>query len=126
MTDTLSVLLIVGAAVLGPIEAQPTVDVFKLPGGYRATGIEGTSRGRHYEARVSNCKATNPDKNTAQCMSFVDAGRDGILMETLPQLCERAMREIGAINFFKGRWWVTTPGESVEVRCVPTPAGYRK
>lgn len=147
MTSPLSVLLIVGGAAIGPIDAQPTVDVFHLPGGYSLSGLNmrAMNGGRLFEktfpqeyvARVENCKART-DKDTFQCMALVDDGADGIPLETLPQLCERAMREIGAFQGsqrkYQGSAWRVIEGWflpgvanfEVEVRCIPTPTGYRK
>lgn len=97
MTDTLSVLLLIGSAVTGPVEAQLLAGPDLPP--IRCTP---TANG------TPNC--TGP-------------------RESLDQLCERAMREIGAIN--NGRWYMPpqTRDEQLAplfVRCIPTPKGYRK
>lgn len=96
MTDIPSVLLIVGSVLVGPVEARPT----------------------------GNTIVTDPPKTE---------------YESVKQLCERAMKEIGATQV-----WAQHPGQrffywrmdklgddgvrrlSEEVRCIPTPKGYRK
>ena len=94
MTSPISVLLIIGAAVVGPVESQKS------------------------DPRVLNCGTV-----VSSCQ-----------YESLSQLCERAMREIGAVRLViegddKGWWLSPRPGEygaSESVRCIPTPTGYRK
>lgn len=137
--NSLAVLLIIGSAVVGPIEAQPTVDVKRLPGGYSLSGLDDprTEIGRAkyppgYIERVENCKAVK-GWNTFQCMARVNNNEDDIPTETLPQLCERAMREIGATpnnvygtfgGYFSlraGYDWQNPP-----IRCIPAPTGFKK
>lgn len=67
MTSPLAVLLIIGSAVVGPIEAQPKFsDV--------CVGVQ-SNGGTH-----GSCLAT---------------------LESLPELCERAMREVGAAKWYR-------------------------
>lgn len=106
MTGPLSVLLIIGAATIGPIEAQ------------RVEQLQGPTTCSYTAAGNYLCITPGPI----------------ITYETLPQLCERAMREIGAEKqtYKAGRdqeelhvvenWW---RGFDI-VRCIPTPTGYRK
>lgn len=107
--NTLAVLLIVGSAVVGPIENHVT---------------------RSYCAAVGYC--SNDPLQTYIINDYSE--------ETLPQLCERAMREVGARD---GEMWVSKhrpivigrttngtieydPQERVTVRCVPVPQGYKR
>ena len=99
MSDPISVLLIIGAATIGPIEAQPRVSTERY--------------------------------------------------ETIPELCERAMKEIGIVQFYAGSGqfssgpWTYPDGSQFSsgepvtrlgdrfisghvVSCIPTPSGYRK
>ena len=103
MTDPISVLLIVGAAVIGPIEA-------------RTTGLTNECAG---------LKDRPP--SIVACLKY----------ETLPELCARAMKEIGAIALTfpheKGtrtEWLLfdvnAIPPDSFRVYCIPAPSGYRK
>lgn len=107
MTSPLSVLLIIGAAVVGPVHGQLVV-------GDRA-----------------QCHACwDNQKGAAGCETECAVFRD----ETLPELCERAMREVGAERkpLVNPEW--TYPRETVAmwridglpVRCIPTPQGYRR
>lgn len=100
MTNPISVLLIIGAAVVGPIEAQWDIPKNAAP----------------------NCVGSEAWKDKEPGRFVICGG-----LETIPQLCERAMREIGA-ELFRG-----TPAAALEqhlagmsVRCIPTPQGYRK
>lgn len=89
MSDSISVILLIGAAVVGPIEAQMT-------------------QTSYFPMRFQQ--------------------------ETFSQLCERAMREIGAIDWADGAKILprrpTVSGTSLEgspeVFCIPTPKGYAK
>ncbi len=122
MTDTLSVLLIIGSAVLGPVEAQhvPPDGVTResrSPTGWSRTVTHSQSAlGSH----VGSYTAEEPRR------------------ETLPELCERAMREVGATAPPMGTAWRNDEnghpklisawahlGET-EVRCIPTPRGYKR
>lgn len=96
---TLAVLLIIGSAVVGPIEAQKT--------------------------------------NTVDCHNGAVKVCEN-LFESLPELCERAMTEIGATKDVRGHWWLfETIGTAkprpndyntgyTEVRCIPVPTGYKR
>lgn len=132
---TPAILLIIGAATIGPIQAQPMrdgviLDIDHLPGGYAVTPPENDPV---FDARVSNCKAVKL-LDTFQCRDYVNAGKDGVTFETLPQLCERAMKEIGA---HVERWMDVVDGNLQRVNsgwrlngqtvtCIPVPTGYRK
>lgn len=91
---TPAVLLIVGAAVIGPIEGR-------------------------------------------SCQSLMEFGAEQFTRpcppETMPELCARAMKEIGVpeIAFYPdGRTGGVLPGATYEqdtvVRCIPAPEGYRR
>lgn len=92
--EILSVLLIVGSAVVGPIEAQPT----------------------------GRCVANAEYPLLSRCER-----------ETLPELCERAMREVGntmpLIGYVNGhsetRGYFGAVGKESAL-CLPTPKGYRR
>ncbi len=112
MTSPLSVLLIIGAAVVGPIEAQPKPDA--------------------YQNYVVGCAMRNTEfKQAVPCAEVAMAYAE---RESLPELCERAMREVGAERkpLVNPEW--TYPRETVAmwridglpVRCIPTPQGYRR
>ena len=115
MTDPISVLLIVGAAVIGPVEA-------------RNNGLTD---------ECMSMKERPP--SITQCLRY----------ETLPELCERAMKEIGIVQFYAGSGqfssqpWIYPDGSRFSsgapvtrlgdrfisghaVSCIPTPSGYRK
>lgn len=95
MSDSLSVLLIIGAAVVGPIEAQPI-------GGTFAT-------------------VTGPGVNMVML--------DTRIFESLSQLCERAMVGVGVthplIALANTDGYIGRAGDT-QIRCIPTPTGYRK
>lgn len=130
MTDIPSVLLIVGTVVVGPIEAQDrTYDGYLF----------------EYDKVVAACAhgGQNPiDKCRSELVPFI-AVIKRLQKEDIDQLCERAMKEIGAVKLklwqtrgalteaYMG--WALTAAEdttvihrSMEVRCIPTPTGYRK
>jgi len=99
---TLAVLLIVGAAVIGPIDAQihddPTDKFTVCP----------YERGR---TEVRRCRSI-----------------PGIA-ETVAELCARAMKEIGAEYNNALGWFLspeTTSVVATPVRCIPVPEGYRR
>ena len=97
MTNPIAVLLIIGSAVVGPIEAS---SVKECPGPWRTN-----SMGQQFK----NCAA----------VELITIPR-----ETLPELCERAMREIGSLplNDGTGRRAI---GPDL-VRCLPVPEGYKR
>jgi hypothetical protein len=126
MSGPISVLLIIGAAVVGPVEAQDTTITNPMPPGMfaPACGEDGTY-------------ILPGGLRGARCHVPV--------YETLDQLCTRAMREIGATRQYS----IMAPGkpgemlrsdgpmayaaanldskdDSIPVRCIPTPTGYRK
>ena len=113
MTDTISVLLIIGAAVVGPIEAQPGRVYMEVP----------NSADHH------RCYPGNDDE---RCKLSVLQGQpiQHEPDETVAQLCERAMREIGAIKGPHQSGMSVSQGPYVanglHVSCIPTPTGYRK
>lgn len=79
MTSPLSVLLIIGAAVVGPIEAQPKPDA--------------------YQNYVVGCAMRNTEfKQAVPCAEVAMAYAE---RESLPELCERAMREVGASKWYR-------------------------
>ena len=108
MSDLVSVLLIIGAAVVGPIDGSARPDGMPPPG-YVSCGL------------------------SVNCLPAKEA-------ETIERLCERAMKEIGVGDFNGSRtggWFGKDgwrPSNDVaglrwpepHVRCVPTPAGYRR
>ena len=122
MTNPISVLLIIGAAVVGPIDGKPA----------------------QYGPGDPRCKDVmrEPTKYPAGAHVACAGGFTAKVVkeaETLPQLCERAMWEIGAIPvmgatchgecgdrlFSTVLYWSLDTGET-SVRCIPTPTGYRK
>ena len=112
MSDPISVLLIIGAAVVGP--------------------IDGYSRGRQLMREPDQCLAEERAKHPGPPdLSFL-ACSDPRPAETIAPLCERVMREVGAAYQLPGAatgYMVGTDGRyasGVEVRCVPVPAGYRR
>lgn len=126
MTNPISVLLIIGAAVVGPIEQQPLrypqdaifsdcyVREYEKPGAHKSIGTHNPA----YAAMIAKCKA-----------EAYPEGEPARGWETLPQLCERAMREIGVKHpligdLSTGGFIGRAGGETV--RCIPTPAGYRR
>ena len=96
MTNPISVLLLIGSAVVGPIEAQLNP--------------------LHPEI---TCTLTNPMK----CSDPIS--------ESLPELCERAMREVGAEHVPERHdkyvaiieHWAL--GQEL-VRCIRVPTGYKR
>lgn len=79
MTDPISILLIIGAAVVGPVDAQCSI-----------------------AGHVRPCA-----------------------LESISELCERVMREVGAEHRPTGvAQWYLLGGR--EIYCIPTPAGYRR
>ncbi len=120
MTNPLSVLLIIGSAVVGPIEAQP---FDTRPGYLDCTKSESAKFGGYVTEQI----------NTG-CRNLAEARAH---TESLPELCERAMKEAGARRYrligqtpganFPADDWVMNPGpDEVKVRCIPTPTGYKR
>ena len=109
-----AVLLLIGAAVIGPIEAQG-VDVENPP---------------PPSEWVRDCLARNPLHTRFGCEINSPGGKTpSRRLETTAELCERAMREVGAAKDIRNRWWLQHDPLDVnvyEVRCIPVPAGYRK
>ena len=108
MTSPISVLLIIGAAVVGPVEAQPRP----------ATNDE-----------VARCLTWLPFREQgAEAVPACRAVVEWSARESLSQLCERAMRGVGVTQLIgpvgEGGFIGHVAGETV--RCIPTPAGYRK
>lgn len=85
--STLAVLLIIGSAVVGPIEAQPITDQVKMA---------------VYDACI---KRLGPSGDVAEnnCRSYrcSDEAEKPVHYESLPELCERAMREVGAAKWYR-------------------------
>lgn len=109
MTNPLSVLLIIGSAVVGPIESR-------VERAYCAK--------RPIEAPGYACGEWWGDLSY-QILDYTE--------ETLAQLCERAMREAGAtmgahysVGFMPDQSQNGLDGRDSRVRCIPTPSGYRK
>lgn len=132
--SVLAVLLIIGSAVVGPIEAQPKPPegVYAEPrsptGWSKTVTLSKTQLGTH----VGSYAADVPPS------------------ESLPELCERAMREIGIdtkntsgfLSYGEARWSadgethfryafgafapMKTDKDGWSVRCIPVPTGYRK
>ena len=100
MSEPISVLLIVGAAVIGPIDAR---------------------------------------YDFSKCVPLSGIYREsiGVCRESYAKTCERALKQIGAWqiapseylqwdadkNYPPGTWWLD---QKAPVRCIPTPAGYRR
>jgi hypothetical protein len=116
MTNPISVLLIIGSAVVGPIDGK--IEWFPP----ETAGVTTIC--------VVPDHAGKLPKGGIPCVAR---------RETLPQLCERAMRETG---LGEGRILIgqerrvtqqtarydshTTIDQFAFVRCIPTPEGYRK
>lgn len=126
MTDPISVLLIIGAAVIGPIEAKflPVPANNELSKCMKLAGKSDTTDAprmkSEWEARLRYCRIEVGEKS-----------------ESLSELCARAMREIGAVAVTfpheKGKRteWIlfdanAIPPDRLRVHCIPTPSGYRK
>jgi hypothetical protein len=98
VTDPIAVLLIIGSAVVGPIQGQDC---------WTAPGYQSDERGRlHQGVRV--CEGP---------------------MLTLAEVCERAMKEIGAHEAFKAlpsrmENWALDDGQ--RVTCIPAPSGLKR
>lgn len=131
---SLSVLLIIGAAVVGPIEAQPVRGVDHPA--YRACLDAHPFLGPLFaeQERTRGMSYYGPTE-VAQYGAFPC----GNVRESLLELCERAMREIGAqvrmhgiaVQGPNGELLTSAPSPVwrlgvAEVRCIPTPEGYRK
>jgi len=119
MIDPVSVLLIVGAAVIGPIKALPPRRI-ETPGTYSYCvrehgGIQEIDPQRHIEVCIPLPREPSTD------------------WETFPEVCARAMREIGAVWYEAGptvgdgqyNWFIyrTPLWQGKRVLCVPTPSG---
>ena len=127
MTDPISVLLIIGAAVVGPIEARQTGWVDN-PNSHRSYCDEWKTAPAgplpHYGERGTKEPFYGAyHRDCAKVRGY----------ESLPQLCERAMREVGAktINGNEGWWGEILPVKVQEVtpasvRCIQVPRGYRR
>ena len=152
MSDPISVLLIIGAATIGPIDSHWVNDES------RPSSIESCRKSFErpslsgQRAMLSLCE-NNP-------VGFF--GPFERRPEILPELCERAMKEIGAEKILRfapfgphkyglitpekimreeeknrvptEEWWVLMPTGKLtasysesqyQVRCIPTPSGYR-
>ena len=126
MSDPISVLLIIGAAVIGPIDARllaPKTDL-------RAECF--SIHGRSADGRVHSSNSEKSWSVSDYCYNIY-----GYKAETLPELCERALKQIGAWqippseyprwdadkNYPPGTWWLD---QKAQVRCIPTPSGHRK
>lgn len=117
--STLAVLLIIGSAVVGPIEAQNT-RMLNFPiysNCIYESNVRSTSPA--YDTTVAQCSLLawgNPDEANKRTLAP---------LETLPQLCERAMREVGALRIFSdskgGIMWA-----GITIRCLQVPQGYRR
>ena len=129
MTSPISVLLIIGAAVVGPVEGQVVFE----PGAEQAQ----QACYNDYTSKTPIAEIQGLGPNQRLVSSWRDAcpaSKFPRAPESLSQLCARAMREIGAARLViegddKGWWLSPGPGEygsSESVRCIPTPAGYRK
>lgn len=114
MSNSIAVLLIIGSAVVGPIEAQQVQD-------------------------PTAPYVMRQDFSTGKTES------GNLRLESLPELCERAMREIGIDTTNKsgfmsygyktdgakfvyafGAWSpMKTAQDDWQVRCIPVPTGYR-
>ena len=104
MTDPISVLLIIGAAVVGPSDAKVLND--RVP------------PGQHLCIDQTN----NPGLTVLPSVTCLPA-----VYESLLQLCERAMREIGAFPTDPRHPYdfsLLNGGMISPVRCIPTPSGY--
>lgn len=120
MTSPLSVLLIIGSAVLGPIEAQTVTD-WDSP----------IMSERNQTDLDAACVRMNQDTQAAEaCKKMVV-----VRTESISELCDRAMREIGANLFIQGlpddatapRWYAMGRQSNGErVRCIPVPTGYKR
>ena len=114
--STTAVLLIIGAAVVGPIEAQPN--------GYDPLT----------EGRAAYCKERYWDK---KALVFPSVDGDCLSRrskmpnyETLPELCARAMREIGAGTDNGMNWFlhgVRDESKNLkQILCIPAPTGLKR
>lgn len=120
---TLAVLLIIGSAVVGPIEAQ-RVD---------REGIDRTAvREQCYRTHGSSPAIFAPDGQRYDVATYCDTVA-GTRLESLPELCERAMKEIGAQTMqAKMHQAIPMPAgtgimpDGARVRCIPVPAGYKR
>lgn len=120
MSDPISVLLLIGAAVVGPIASQPIGDAYCFYGSETKMVVPLGYFNAEPELREV-CK-DGPGEVLRQPM------------ETFLQLCDRAMREIGVIDLADGAKILprrpTVAGTSLEgspeVFCVRVPAGYKK
>lgn len=118
--NTLAILLIIGSAVVGPIEAQ------------RVTDWDSLIMSSHNQSDLdASCERMNSDRQAANACKKMVVMR----LETLPELCERAMREIGGVsdtrNAVPNTALLYTPNGPHQmttevVRCIPVPTGYRK
>lgn len=123
MTDPVSVLLIIGAAVVGPIQALPPRRI-ETPGTYS-----------YCVRKHGGIKEIDPQRHIDVCVPLPPEPSTG--WETFAEVCERAMREIGAKegatdNIWakddeltwlpNGKWYVGNQ----PVLCIPAPTGLRK
>lgn len=137
MANSIAVLLIIGSAAVGPIEAQTTGrDIYV--GGAPPDVV--ARRPNDYKLGRPACLHAGESIGTGK----FDEGP--CHPESLPELCERAMREIGIDTKMQsgfvsygwreqngkflyafGAWSPSkSSGDDWPVRCIPVPEGYRR
>lgn len=154
MTNPISVLLIVGSAVIGPIDSKETRSYHAIepqafcryigPTFGRTIDLKGDDYyGVLYLRPVFEGYSVHHELSYLPHVAGDHAPPEPVApclppeYESFPQLCERAMREIGAVPRIEipsgkiSRWeLIVSDAESQRdwpiVRCVPTPTGYRK
>lgn len=115
MTSPLAVLLIIGSAVVGPIEAQPITDQVKMA---------------VYDACIKRLGPSGDvAENNRRSYRCSDEAEKPVHYESLPELCERAMREAGGVPWpgdAEGKVYVLSGRQGTLVRCIPVPTGYKR
>lgn len=136
----LAVLLIIGSAVVGPIEAQELdYKAYLASINACAKPIYADLLTEWNRSHKSPIYSSGGHWIEAQAFCFDRITRPDTRYETLPQLCERAMQEIGAgpnentaaVEPYKSMWYLlrVTSGvasKGFDVLCIPVPQGYRK
>lgn len=119
MTNPIAVLLIIGSAVVGPIEAQ-RVD--------RQDVDRTVARDQCYKTHGGSPAVFAPDGQRYDVATYCDTIA-GTRLESLAELCERAMREIGGVEWpgdASGNVYVLARSQGTLIHCIPVPAGYKR
>lgn len=143
MSNTIAVLLIIGSAVIGPLEAQyHELPPDKAPAFNECMNNQPRSSYGPYRSndpreaeKAEKSMAAQMDAKGNRCMRAVGLEP----MESLPELCDRAMREAGGETWLAYRTRLNIADKTNDPRkdtrwtlngqwleCIPVPTGYKR